>query len=227
MQTLIGGQYNACPINLLPTGYMVWSVENEKFKRQWDLFNIELKQRIKLNQEPKVSLQELKDEFWFIEMDTTSQNRYLSMMTTSKWNWTAKKQKDLTARNRLVEVLAKLDELFPSIDEDDSEYAELFEQADDIADELENRNILADILKKPAPVTGLTADQLLEKLRRQHQQTQQQQCYQTITEQIEQITDQILGDDLGYDVWELRDIAWHLEIVQNRLKWIAEQQDNF
>lgn len=252
MSTLIGGQYNACPINLLPTGYMVWSVENNKFKRQWQEFNTELKQRTALNAEPKVSIQELKDEFWFNEMDSTSQKRYISMMTTGKWDWNPKTVKKIQAQNELVEVMLKLNKMFPSTDEDDSGFNELFDEPKD------SKQQLIDILKRDVPAdielgagetedditmeeandilyqrlkadksTNAQVDAILHKLRTRNAGQQSAQTYQSILNQLSHITSIVTEQEDQFTLWELRDIEWHLDTIKNRLYWLLRQREDF
>jgi len=252
MSTLIGGQYNACPINLLPTGYMVWCIENGKFKRQWELFNNELKQRTELNKEPKVTRDLVVDEFWFNEMDATSQKRYISMMTTGAWNWSPKKPKDITAQNKLVEVMVTLNTLFPSTDEDDSGFSELFIEPKN------NKQALIDILKKDVPQdielgagetedditmeeandilfqrlkanksTNAQVEDILHKLRTRNASDQQAQTYQSILNQLSHITSIVTEQEDQFTLWELRDIEWHLDTVKNRLYWLLRQREDF
>lgn len=248
MQTLIGGQYNGCPINQLPTGYMVWSVENEKFKKHWSAFNIELKQRIELNAEPKINKRDLDKQNWFNDIEVKSQKQYTSMMTTGAWNWLPIKTKDLVAQNRLIEVMLKLNIMFPSAENNSDLFVEpkvdsqklldilkkdvpndielgQGETEDDITME-EANDILFQRLKTDK-TTNAQVDEILAKLRTRNADQQLAQAYQAILNQLSHITSVIVEQEQQFTLWELRDVEWHLDTVKSRLYWLLRQREDY
>jgi hypothetical protein len=263
METLIGGAYSGCPFKSLPTGYMLWAVENDKFKKQWPEIHRELTRRLGfynmgLNAEPKWD-DGCEHESWYQNWELKVQLQYVSMITTDSMK---KKYKNIMSH--LAVVLKKLDLLFPEQTQT-STFEDLFnddelgpgETVDDItfeqANEFLNKKLdieleqpfdlpdsadilyarlvagrkqqpkLEDVLHKPKQVT---VDDLLHIIRSRNINNGHDLAYQSLLNELETVTKMVGEQEQHFDLWELRDIAWHIQVVRSRLYWILRQRED-
>lgn len=251
METLIGGAYTGCPFKSLPTGYMLWAVENDKFKKQWPQIHSELTRRLGfykmgLNAEPKWD-DGCEHESWYQNWELKVQLQYVSMITTDSMK---KKYKNIMSH--LAVVLEKLDLLFPE-QKQSSTFEDLFnedagESEDDItfeqANELLNKKLdieleqpfdlpdSADVLHARLQAGRLrqpknvTVDDLLNMIRSRNTSNGHEIAYQSLLNELETVTKMISEQEKHFDLWELRDIAWHLEVVRSRMYWILRQRED-
>ena len=255
MTTLRSGQFAGCPIVSLPTGYMVWCVENDKLKKQWQEFQTELMFRQNANanneQAEPVWHESIRSEQWFIDFDDASQSRYKSMIGSGAWNWSAKQKKHVDAMIRLNRVMITLVEIYPLADNDDS----MFTPLDDIldaprlatTDEINEgwskereakakKDKLVELLKKaeedyPVPtredvVPKRTANDIIDMIRTKNSRTQQALIYGSLLNQLTSVADLISEQEQHFDIFEMRDLEWHLNSVKSRIHWLLQQRED-
>lgn len=255
MTAVRSGQFAGCPIVCLPTGYMVWCVENDKLKKQWQEFQAELKHREKLLNTGDLQIEPewhetIRNEQWFIDLDDSSQVRYKSMITAGAWNWQPKQKKHKDAMTRLGQVLNLLEQMYPTTDSDDSGYDELFDAPSEVRlatpEEIkagwdkerskQQKDKLVALLKKqdedyPVPtredvMPKLTADDIIDRIRSKNSRTQQAMVYGSLLNQLTSVADLISEQEQHFDIWEMRDLEWHLNSVKNRIQWLLQQRED-
>jgi hypothetical protein len=254
MTTLRSGQFAGTPIVSLPTGYMVWCVENDKLKKQWQEFQTELVFRQNANakneQAEPAWHESIRSEQWFIDLDDDSQKRYKSMITSGAWNWSPKQKKHVDAMARLGQVLTTLASMYPTADNDDSGYNEIFDAprlaTTDEINEAWNKEReakakkakLVELLKKadddyPVPTREdvmpkkhYTADDIIDRIRSKNSRTQQAMVYGSLLNQLTSVADLISEQEQHFDIWEMRDLEWHLNSVKNRIHWLLQQRED-
>jgi hypothetical protein len=111
MTTVTTGCYAACPIKYLPTGYIVWLIKQGHMKNRWWDFYCELEQRIINKSEPDVP-DNILETVWFSNWETEVQQRYASMMTDGRFDWTAATRRSRQALDELAIVYGRLEALF-------------------------------------------------------------------------------------------------------------------
>jgi len=245
MTTLRSGQFAGTPIVSLPTGYMVWCVENDKLTKQWQEFQTELVFRQNANanneQAEPVWHESVRNEQWFIDFDEASQIRYKSMIGSGAWNWSAKQKKHVDAMIRLNRVMITLVELYPLADNDDS----MFTPLDDILDAPVEDDVLTAKLKKaklvnllkkaeedyPIPtredvVPKKTANDIIDMIRTKNSRTQQALIYGSLLNQLTSVADLISEQEQHFDIFEMRDLEWHLNSVKSRIHWLLQQRED-
>jgi hypothetical protein len=245
METLVGGAYAGCPYTQLPTGYMVWAVENNYFKNQWLAFYKELQSRwdfyeMDLNPEPKWN-NDKKLSDWYQSWDDVVQKRYKSMITHGAWHWNSDKPKHQDAMTRLEACLVKLtviyhdnkpkttfddffandDELGPGETEDDI----TMEEAQDIINNNPSEMLHAKLVAERSKPNA-TVDDILNRIRTRNQTDPREIAYQNILNQLENVTTMVSEQQLNFNLWEMRDIEWHLDTVKNRLYWLLRQRED-
>lgn len=258
MTAVRSGQFAGTPIVSLPTGYMVWCVENDKLKKQWEEFQTELvfRHTANANNEPAEPVwhESIRSEQWFIDLDDDSQKRYKSMITSGAWNWNPKQKKHVDAMVRLNQVLATLVEIYPQAEVDDSGFNEMFDtpssnevrlatpeeiragwDKDPLNAKLRKQK-LVDILKKaeddyPVPtredvVPKLTANDIIDRIRSKNSRTQQVMVFNSLLNQLTSVADLISEQEQHFDIWEMRDLEWHLNSVKNRIYWLLQQRED-
>jgi hypothetical protein len=249
METLIGGAYAGCPFKSLPTGYMVWAIEKQVFKKQWREIHNELTGRLglfKMGEQPEPKWNAgYEHELWYQSWDVNVQTRYVSMITTdSRYWWDTTVPKHGHAMDRLNTVLTALNKLYPeqkqvNTFDDIFNDEELFyiddenelgpgETEDDmtleeVRDMLEGKTPLEEILKKKKPVT---ADDIIHMIRSRNSANAHEMAYQSVLNELETVTKLIAEQQTHFDMWEMRDIAWHLEMVRNRMYWLLRQRED-
>jgi len=246
MTTLRSGQFAGTPIVSLPTGYMVWCVENDKLTKQWQEFQTELVFRQNANanneQAEPVWHESVRNEQWFIDFDEASQIRYKSMIGSGAWNWSAKQKKHVDAMIRLNRVMITLVELYPLADNDDS----MFTPLDDILDAPVEDDVLTAKLKKAKLVNLLkkaeedypiptredvmlpkrTANDIIDMIRTKNSRTQQALIYGSLLNQLTSVADLISEQEQHFDIFEMRDLEWHLNSVKSRIHWLLQQRED-
>ena len=105
------GCYRGCPIEYLPTGYIVWSINNEKMKPLWYDFYRILGARTDALAEPELP-HDLFEQTWWEELDEVHRRRFASMMTDGRWAWTADTRKGRQQLEQLQAVFNKLGALY-------------------------------------------------------------------------------------------------------------------
>jgi len=237
MEKLIGGQYSGCPFTHLPTGYMVWSVENGYFKKQWREIYIELQKRngfhaLGLAPEPSAE-NGFHTSTWYQYWDDPVQKLYISMITDGAWHWDKQQKKHKDAMRRLSKVLVNLQQLYPNenvnVSHEDFIVSDTDlgpgETEDDISMQ-EANDILFEHLKKEKGKTNQQVDDILNKLRTRNNSNQLELAYQNVINQLEDITRLISEQENQFTLYELRDIEWYMDTVKNRLYWILRQRED-
>lgn len=248
METLIGGAYTGCPFKSLPTGYMVWAIEKEVFKKQWREIHRELTKRLGLfkmgNQpEPKWDAG-FENESWYQNWEMPVQVRYVSMLTTdSRYWWDVSVPKHGHAQDRLNTVLTTLNNLYPEqkqvntfddiFNDDELFYTDDELGAGETEDDMTMEEViemmegkktpLEELLKKPKLVT---ADDIIHMIRSRNSANAHEMAYQSVLNELETVTKLIAEQQQQFDLWEMRDIAWHLEMVRNRMYWLLRQRED-
>lgn len=260
METLKSGAYIGCPFKSLPTGYMVWAVENDKFTRQWPEIHNELTRRMgfhKMRMTPEPKWDEgCENQSWYQNWEVNIQLRYTSMITDGAWHWDSLRPKHKDAMDRLSVVLNKLDKLFPEQMQQTS-FEDLFneqpelgpgETVDDItmeeANEFLNKKLdieleqpfdfpdSADVLHarlvagRERQPKNVTVDDLLHIIRSRNTNNGHELAYQSLLNELETVTKMIAEQEKHFDLWELRDIAWHIQVVRSRMYWILRQRED-
>jgi hypothetical protein len=250
MTTLIGGAYTGCPFKSLPTGYMVWAIEKEVFKKQWREIHNELTYRLglfKMGQQPEPKWNSgYEHESWYQAWEVPAQLRYVSMLTTDKgyW-WDSTVPKHGHAQDRLNTVLAMLNNLYPD-QKQVSTFDDLFNDdelfyIDDVNElgpgETEDDMTMEEVIemlegKKPdlkeilKPQPKVTADDIIHLIRSRNSANQHELAYQSVLNELESVTKLIAEQQNHFDMWEMRDISWHLEMVHNRMYWLLRQRED-
>ena len=263
MTAVKSGQYSGVPIVNLPTGYMVWCVENDKLKKHWQDFQTELMIRadkVSANEQAEPQWHEsINNETWFENLDLESQTRYKSMISTGAWHWNPKKPKHVDAMVRYNQVMIKLNDLYPVADADDSAFNKMFDapssnevrlatpeeikegwDKDPLAAKLRKQR-LVDLLKKAdddysiedilpptnaSPQAKKTANDIIDMIRTKNSRTQQAMVYGSLLNQLTSVADLISEQEQHFDIYEMRDLEWHLNSVKNRIHWLLQQRED-
>ncbi len=262
MTAVKSGQYNGVPIVNLPTGYMVWCVENDKLKKHWQDFQTELMIRadkVSANEQAEPQWHEsITEEAWYEDLDPSSQSRYKSMIGSGAWHWNPKKPKHVDAMVRYNQVMIKLNELYPVAENDDSAFNEMFEAPSephlltlkeiteqqlmalkkDPLDAKLKKQTLANILKraegddtipeytKEDVMPKKTANDIIDMIRTKNSRTQQALVYGSLLNQLTSVADLISEQEQHFDIWEMRDLEWHLNSVKSRIHWLLQQRED-
>lgn len=272
MTAVKSGQYSGVPIVNLPTGYMVWCVENDKLKKHWQDFQTELvfrADRVSANEQAEPQWHEsITTESWYENLDLDSQTRYKSMISTGAWHWNPKKPKHVDAMVRYNQVMIKLNELYPQADNDDSAFNKMFDagtnevrlatpeeikaawdkdplnaklkkqkladilkkQEDDVVRlpriEDNNGKVAQEIINNMNTTPKLTANDIIDRIRSKNSRTQQVMVFNSLLNQLTSVADLISEQEQHFDIYEMRDLEWHLNSVKNRIYWLLQQRED-
>lgn len=111
MTTVTSGQYQGCPINRLPTGYIVFAVNNNVLKPHHREFFDELTKRLFSKQEPAVD-ETVLDEPWFDDWDDKVKHQYVSMITDGAWQWSGDSRRAINMAHQLEQAYISLLEVY-------------------------------------------------------------------------------------------------------------------
>jgi hypothetical protein len=111
MTALTSGSYQGCPIKYLPTGYIVWLINQGHMKSRWWDFYQELEERIRRKSEPELPV-DIIESTWFTGWEPEIQQRYASMMTDGIFDWTGKTRRGQTQLHELAVVFDRLSKVY-------------------------------------------------------------------------------------------------------------------
>lgn len=87
--------------------------------------------------------------------------------------------------------------------------------------EIERQEII-DIIK--APRESKNADDILSMLRSRNAQSNQT-SFGSVINDLTNLIDQVVSAQLHYQYEDYQDITWHLDMLRNRLDWLAERRN--
>lgn len=163
------------------------------------------------------------------------------MISTGAWNWNPKKPKHVEAMVSYNKAMIKLNDLYPQADNDDSGFNELFDAPakDDVLSAKLKKQKLVDLLKKtddiktdyPVPtkedvMPKLSANDIIDRIRSKNSRTQQIMVFNSLLNQLTSVADLISEQEQHFDIWEMRDLEWHLNSVKNRIYWLLQQRED-
>jgi hypothetical protein len=94
-----------------------------------------------------------------------------------------------------------------------------------LAQEEQQRQEIIDIIKAPRKKKPKTADDILTMIRSKNGNVGNQTAFSNVINDLTTMIDQIVFNQPLYNYEDYQDIAWHLDMLRNRLDWLMERRN--